>query len=194
MPRADSVFAVVPIKPFALAKSRLAGAVGPIQRAEIAQSLARRVLKAIAGAGVSALVVTSDPDARIIAAETGAEIVEERGGGGLNSALALGIETAEARGAGAVLLIHADLPHVTSADIRSALIRPGVSGVTLAPAADDGGTNALCLPLPTPVHPAYGEDSFNRHMNAAISAGCSVRVLRRTGLAVDVDRPGDLGA
>lgn len=188
------VAAIVPIKPFAEAKSRLSGALGPAQRSDIAERLAQRVLSALKASGIGTIVVTCDPRARILAVECGAVIVDEPERSGLNAAWNLGIEEAERLGLTSVLLLPADLPHIDSTDIMAALIRPGVDGVTIAPSLNSDGTNALCIPLPAPFRPAYGPGSFARHTRAALKIGAPLRVLRRQGLAIDADRPSDLGS
>lgn len=188
------IAAIVPIKPFAEAKSRLAEAFGPAQRSEIAERLARRVLSVLKTSKIESIVVTCDPRARILAAECGATIIDEPDRAGLNAAWELGIEEAERLGLDSVLLLPADLPHVEPTDIKAALIRPGVDGVTIAPSQDSDGTNALCIPLPAPFRPAYGPGSFQRHVRAALNLGVPLRVLRLQGLAIDADRPSDLGS
>ncbi|RIK07750.1 MAG: 2-phospho-L-lactate guanylyltransferase [Acidobacteria bacterium] len=186
--------AIVPIKPFAEAKSRLAEAFGPAQRSEIAERLARKVLSVLRTSELEAIVVTCDPRARILAAECGATIIDEPERSGLNAAWELGIEEAERLGMASALLLPADLPHVEPADIRTALRRPGADGVVIAPSQDSDGTNALCIPLPPPLRPAYGPGSCRRHVQAVLRAGAPLRVLRRPGLAIDADRPSDLGS
>lgn len=185
---------IIPIKPFAEAKSRLATTFGPAQRAEIAERLARRVLSTVKTAGLDAIVVTCDPQARILAAEAGALIVDEHMRAGLNAAWCLGIEEAARLGLEAVILLPADLPHVDASDLHAVLNRPGADGVVIAPSHDSDGTNAMCIPIPTPFAPSYGPRSFERHARAALRAGSALRVIRRQGLAIDADRPSDLGS
>lgn len=192
LPFGASGVVIVPIKPFDSAKTRMAGAIGPAQRAEIAERLARGVLGAVRNAGVPLMVVTTDSKVRIIAADFGAEIVDEPTVGGLNAAVDLGLETAAARGMATALILHADLPHIQASDVAAALIRPGPDGVTIAPSEDDEGTNAMSLPVPSPISLAYGAGSFPIHSKAVLDAGLALRVIRRTGLAIDADRPDDL--
>jgi 2-phospho-L-lactate guanylyltransferase len=64
--------------------------------------------------------------------------------------------------------------------------------VTICPAAEDGGTNALLLSPPTAIPFLYGPDSAARHKAAAEAAGVPVRVVNIAGFARDVDSPEDL--
>ena len=54
------------------------------------------------------------------------------------------------------------------------------------------GTNALVLSPPDAIEPAFGPDSFARHVAAAEAAQVPHRVEEVPGLALDVDTPGDL--
>lgn len=183
---------IIPIKPFSEAKTRLSGAFGPAQRAEIAQRLARRVLTAVRDARLGAIVVTADSSARISAVEFDAVLVNEELPAGLNAAWHLGIQEAESLGFASALLLPADLPLVKAADIRAAMRRPGIDGIVLSPSRDGDGTNALCIPLPSPIRLSYGPGSFARHVRSALDSGAGVRVIRRPGLVIDVDHPADL--
>ncbi|MEO8137784.1 MAG: hypothetical protein ABI831_27875, partial [Betaproteobacteria bacterium] len=65
-------------------------------------------------------------------------------------------------------------------------------GVTICPAAVDGGTNGLLLSPPTVIPFLYGPDSAKRHLAAAGSAGIPARLVEITAFARDVDSPDDV--
>ena len=94
-------------------------------------------------------------------------------------------------GARHLLVVPADLPTLSAGDLQ-ALLADHKSGVTICPAAEDGGTNALLLSPPTAIPFLYGPDSAARHRAAAEAAGLPVRVMNIPGFARDVDSPEDL--
>lgn len=189
---------VIPVKPLRIAKSRLAPRVTSHERQRLALSMARRVMGAAASTGVDLYVVTVDDEISRAAAEVSAHVVKdpddaiEYGPGSppaLNAAVAAGALAAMGGGAEGVLIVPADLPHLTSGDLVAAMNRPGREGMVIAPSIDGDGTNALSLPLPLPITLSFGRSSFQLHIHQAIERGIAVRVLRRKGLCHDVDTP-----
>jgi len=111
-------------------------------------------------------------------------------GGGLNAALGLACRYAADREARAVTVLPSDLPRVTTDDVKAlvASIGPGPGGV-IAPDQQEQGTNALALAPPAPDFFRFGPDSFQAHLEAAKARGMTMRILRRPGLAQDLDTP-----
>ena len=62
--------------------------------------------------------------------------------------------------------------------------------------AKDGGTNALLLRPPTVLHFAFATSrpSARFHLNHARKVGIEPAIVRRPGLARDIDTPDDLSA
>jgi 2-phospho-L-lactate guanylyltransferase len=54
------------------------------------------------------------------------------------------------------------------------------------------GTNALVLSPPTAIHPAFGEGSLARHLEAAREAGIPHAEEDISSLALDLDTPADM--
>jgi 2-phospho-L-lactate guanylyltransferase len=93
-----------------------------------------------------------------------------------------------------ILILPADLPFVTSAEIDR-LVRAGRrSGFAIAPDARDAGTNGLFLNLQSLFPFQFGEDSKRRHLAAAKRLGLRECVVRAPGLARDIDAPSDIAA
>jgi 2-phospho-L-lactate guanylyltransferase len=141
------------------------------------------------------LVVTPDAEAAGLAERKGAMVLREQRAHGLNAALRAGLARARAEGAARALILPADVPLATAAELRSLLeaaapLRRGQA--TLVPSRDADGTNALLLAPPDALQPAFGPGSFIRHLARAVASGLDIRVLRLPGLAADVDVPGDL--
>jgi 2-phospho-L-lactate guanylyltransferase len=184
-------WAIVPVKSFTQGKSRLAAILGSEQRTALNRRLFGRVLEA-AQSQFSAnriIVVTADAFLLALARGQGLHGLQDPGGG-LNAALALGSRHAFARDAKAVVVLSSDLPLVTGGDIAAltSALGHGPSCV-IAPDEQEQGTNALALAPPDADFFRFGADSFQAHLAAAHARGLPVRVLRRAGLAQDLDTP-----
>jgi 2-phospho-L-lactate guanylyltransferase len=66
------------------------------------------------------------------------------------------------------------------------------AGMAIAPDRHGTGTNGLFLHLPTGFLPSFGPGSLERHVAAATSLGCQPAIVRRMGLALDIDDHADL--
>lgn len=108
---------------------------------------------------------------------------------GLDAALA-------AAGAGlpdrtASLVVAADLPRLTGADVDAVLAVD--HEVVVAPSAG-GGTGGLLRRPHRRISTAYGADSAARHLALARAAGATHALVQRAGFLHDVDTAGDLTA
>jgi 2-phospho-L-lactate guanylyltransferase len=190
-----STVAVLPIKRFAHAKQRL----DLDDRAAVMREMAEGVLAALAASTVEVtLVVTGDPDARALAVEHGAEVVEEGELRGHSAAAALGVAEALRRGAGRALLVAGDCPLLTAAELDGLLVDHGgdgaAPGVVVLADRHGTGTNGLLLTPPDAIVPAFGPGSCERHASLAAAAGVPCVVDQRVAFAVDVDTVDDLAA
>jgi 2-phospho-L-lactate guanylyltransferase len=64
--------------------------------------------------------------------------------------------------------------------------------VTLSPSRDGQGTNAVVCSPPDLLPLRFGDDSFHAHLRGARALGIEPRIVRRPGLALDIDTPEDL--
>lgn len=114
-----SLYAVVPVKDLAGAKSRLGPALGPEGRAALTLTMMQNVLLALREAGVERTYVVS-PDREVLdAAETsGASPLLQRSRG-MNPALEEAREKAVADGATSLLVFPADLPLLRAPDVET---------------------------------------------------------------------------
>ena len=98
------------------------------------------------------------------------------------------------RGAAGLLILPADLPNLTVADIQALLELAGdrPHAIIIAPDATETGTNALLLRPPDLIQPSFGPDSYNRHCALARNAGVEPIIFRSPSLAYDIDLPSDL--
>jgi len=183
--RADAPVALlVPVKAFGRAKLRLAGVLGPSERADLARRMAAVVL---AAAGpLPAHVVCDDDEVASWAVSAGATVLW-RPGFGLDQAVADGVAALRDEGYRRVVVAHADLP--LARDLRTVA---AFAGVTIVPDRREDGTNVICVPADAGFTFAYGAGSFRRHAAEAVRLGLGLRVVRRQDLGFDVDLPGDL--
>lgn len=177
---------LVPVKAFHLAKVRLAPALSPERRQELARLMATHVVRSAGDLPVA--VVCDDVTVAQWAMSLDARVVWAPGRG-LNGAVEEGVRQLFALGAGDVVVAAGDLPLATDLGCVA-----GFPGVTLVPDRREDGTNVIGLGAGTPFTFAYGPGSFVRHLDQAHTIGCPVRVVRSSALAWDVDLPEDLAA
>ncbi|HEX4731231.1 MAG TPA: 2-phospho-L-lactate guanylyltransferase [Solirubrobacterales bacterium] len=188
--------AVVPVKRFALAKSRLASGVDPARKPELIAAMIADVLEAI-GAARSierTIVVSQEPTAVELAAAAGAELVDDFDDTGHNAAVLAGIARAEAAGARCVALLPGDCPLLDPRELDKMLTGVPDPYVAVIPDRHGTGTNALVLAPPNAIEPSFGEGSRERHVAAARAAGVPYGVEKLASLGLDLDTPADIVA
>lgn len=177
---------LIPVKAFAQAKLRLAPALSPSRRADLARAMATRVVESAAGLPVA--VVCDDPEVAAWAGALGARVIWEPGRG-LNGAVQHGVARLAADGARLVVVAAGDLP--LASDLRWVT---DFDGITIVPDRHRDGTNVICVPGTCGFRFSYGPASFERHVAEARRLGIRLRVVGDTPLAWDVDVPDDLVA
>ncbi len=189
-----NVWAMIPMKPFSQAKTRLSAVLTEPERAALAAAMLRQVLRVVVSQRrlCGTLVISRDADVLALAQSMGAAILHEPTQSGLNAALRMGAAALEQQGAAQVLMLPGDLPFITERDVMTLLDCAAPASVVIAPDAEHSGTNALLAPLPLPFHPQYGLNSFQRHVHSAREAGLSLHIVESDTLALDVDTLDDL--
>jgi 2-phospho-L-lactate guanylyltransferase len=175
---------LVPVKSFTQAKARLAPVLTPDVRLQLARWTADRVVAAAAPLPV--FVACDDEDVAAWAASRHATVLW-RPGMGLNAAVGSSIATMGAAGIEHVIVAHSDLPDPTRLD---AVVRSGAA--VIVPDIRDDGTNVIAVPTGCGFEPAYGAQSFHRHLAQLFELGVPVTVWRDARLALDIDTPADL--
>ena len=178
------VAVLVPVKAFAEAKLRLAPALDPAHRAELARAMATHVVNSATPLPVA--VVCDEAEVATWARDMGALVVWEPERG-LNRAVEAGVARLAADGAERVVVAHADLPQAG----RLAWVAR-FAGVTIVPDHRDNGTTVVCVPGRAGFTFSYGPGSFTRHGAEAHRLGLPLRVVREPSLSHDVDLPADL--
>lgn len=185
---------VVPLKPLALAKSRLAGAVGDALRPRLALAFAEdTVAAALACAAVGDVaVVTDDPVAGAALAALGARIVPDAPGAGLNAALEHGARAVRARRPrAAVAALNADLPALRPRELARALAAASAFSRAFLTDAAGIGTTLLCALPGAELRPAFGGPSRRRH---SASGAAEILSPGLDSVRRDVDTGADLAA
>lgn len=187
-----TITAIIPLKALGQAKGRLSGVLDAPERRALVAWMARRVIAACQACELitDVLVVAGDEAAAAIAAAASVRVVIENEPG-LDGALR--IAEAVTSGASATIVVAADLPAVTAADLAAVITaaRGHGTAVVIAP-TDDGGTGALLRRPPCVMGTAYGPASAARHAAMAREAGVDAVTVQRRGLASDVDTPEQL--
>jgi 2-phospho-L-lactate guanylyltransferase len=194
---APRLWAVLPVKDMGHAKQRLAGVLSAEERRGLLAAMLEDVLSALARcddlAGI--LLVTRDPQARALADRYGARVLLEPENRGHSAASSFGAATLAEEGAVGMVQVPADLPLLTARDIGAVLrAHAEAPAVTIAPSRDELGSNAVACSPPDVLPLRFGDDSFFPHLGRARALGIEPRIVKRSGLALDVDTPADLAA
>jgi 2-phospho-L-lactate guanylyltransferase len=208
--------AILPVKRFAAAKSRLGASVAEELRARLARAMVADVLQALAESSAieRTIVVTCEPSLPETASEHGALVIADSAEDGQSAAVLLGIERAREDDFERVLCIPGDCPALDAAeldallaaadarygadaDARSRADAPAESAhaeVTIIPDRHGSGTNGLLLTPPGAIAPSFGPDSRARHEALARAAGARCLLANPASLLLDIDTGADLAA
>ena len=202
MSHPPGLWVTIPVKPLAEGKSRLASTLTGQERQALTRQMIQKTLAVVLSvpglAGV--IVVSRDEEILALAEEVGAlalaeKLVEQRNGAtsgdkewGLNQAVVQAAAFSLHEKGDALLFLPTDLPLLRAEEIQM-LVKAWdrrENCVVIAP-SHDGGTNALLLAPPDAIAPAFGVESFARHIRLAEEKGLSVAIVESEGLAWDVD-------
>jgi 2-phospho-L-lactate guanylyltransferase len=189
-----TLWTIIPVKPFAQAKSRLSPILSDKGRSVLAEWLFEHVLREalIFAAGRPVLVVSAEPHILDKAREFGAMGLTETDPHDLNCALAQAADHAGISGASALLTLASDLPFLDAEDLRALEQAGGLcAGFAIAPDHAGTGTNATLLPPDQRIPYRFGANSFRYHAESMAAAGHSPAVVTRAGIASDLDTPED---
>lgn len=188
------IYVIIPVKPLARAKSRLARALKAPTRAALVRSIFSRTLDVIAQVKrIDGVIVVSRDLTILELARQRSAITLMESDSGLNSALTQAAHWAAQHNARAAIVIPVDLPLIASADLDAVIDRAAEERcLVIAPDRHEDGTNVLLVRPPDAIHFAYGASSFNIHRAQAIERGLIVHEYRSPTTAFDIDVPDDL--
>lgn len=177
----------IPVKPFDIAKRRLASVVPPHIRGALSRALAEHTVEVVARTDAIPLVLSADDGVTAWAEGRGTDVLTDEGSS-LDRA-AHGAVTWAAERSSPWAILHADLPLLQPIDLELVIDHLAAGRHVLAPSSD-GGTSLIGGH--DRVRFAFGPASFHRHL--ARVAAVSPAVVHRSGLALDLDEPADLAA
>ena len=181
---------LIPAKSFTQAKGRLAGVLDEAERAALSEALLARTVRIARAAfpGQPVVVVATDETVAQVALDAGASRAITPAATGLNPQLAEA--AAQVPADHDLLVLHADLPLLTMADLTALAATPGP--VVIAPDHRGEGTNALLLRGSDRFF-AFGAGSCARHRAEAAARGLTPALFAspQHGLAHDLDDADD---
>jgi 2-phospho-L-lactate guanylyltransferase len=193
--------AILPVKRFAAAKSRLGASVEDTLRERLARAMVTDVLSALARTAAieRTIVVTCEESLRGAADAHSALMIEDTEERGQSAAVELGIRRALADGAERVLCVPGDCPALDPAELDALLAADLLDErttpqIVIVPDRHGSGTNGLLLAPPQAISPSFGPDSCERHRTLARAAGVAYRLERPPSLLLDIDTGADLAA
>ncbi|MFH8992445.1 2-phospho-L-lactate guanylyltransferase [Streptomyces sp. NPDC017940] len=186
---------VIPLKPLARAKSRLAAAAGDGLRPALALAFAQdTVAAAVACPSVrDVVVVTDDARAGRELVALGARVVPDTPADGLNAALAhAALQVRAARPEAAVAALNADLPALRPAELARVLDAAKHFTRAFLPDAAGIGTTLLTAVPGTELRPQFGGASRARHRNSGARELGAAEAGAAPSVRQDVDTGDDL--
>jgi len=190
---AERVWTVIAVNARARCKTRLDAALGRTRRGQLARRMLGHVLKVARSVPAIDTVLVVSPERDSIPSDV---IVLRDPGVDLNAAFEAGRRAALAAGAHGLLVLPADLPLLSGADLEQLLDAGRRAGVAIAPDRNGSGTNGLYLSLHSGagMRFAFGPDSRENHEFAARACGLFAQTVVTRGLQADIDTPADYEA
>ncbi|HEX6281970.1 MAG TPA: 2-phospho-L-lactate guanylyltransferase [Nitrososphaera sp.] len=188
-------FAIVPVKRFENAKTRLSTMLDKDDRIRLSYLMLEDTLKILSGVSslTQLLIVSADKRAEEIATKHGANFLFEEKEKGVNSAVALADIYCMKEAADATIVIPHDLPLLVAIDVSRAceLAENESRCIVICPSLRYDGTNMLLRKPPSVIATFYDTDSYNMHVKAAIKLGIPVKHLLSKTVMYDIDTPED---
>lgn len=187
----SGIWILIPAKGFALGKSRLSPVLDARQREKFGRTCFVHVVRTARRVVPGRQVVVASRDATVLglARRLGVRTLRESGQG-LNQALSEARDFALQRGAGAILVMHADLPAIEVSDIRTLTrVLARRQGMVIAPDTARDGSNALGVRAAGKIRFHFGVGSFAKHCAEARTRRLSLRVKHHANLGLDIDTP-----
>jgi len=185
--------ALIPVKSLTTAKSRLASTFNQLQRERLVLDMLHHILCVLLDSGLfeKVSVVSSDEKVLKRAYVWGAQAVVEEYHDHNQALHAAALKEIE-KGATTLLTISADLPLLTTHEIRHFFEQSLQHDVFLAPSRDGTGTNAIIVHPPLAVPYVFGPGSLQKFVQAARQMRLSYAMYHSIGLALDIDTIDDL--
>jgi 2-phospho-L-lactate guanylyltransferase len=186
-----NTFAIVPVKSFENAKSRLGAVLDTHERNQLSALLVKKTICVLKNTSNidKILLVSPDPRVEKIACRYGATFLREDSDSGVNSAVNKADDFCIASGAEATLVLPIDLPLMIPEDIdiicKSALSDSHC--MILCPSYKFDGSNVLLRKPCDIISTSYDANSYPMHVLAAIRKNIKIRVFFLNRLMIDID-------
>jgi 2-phospho-L-lactate guanylyltransferase len=188
-----SVYAVVAVKGSDTSKKRLSPVLNPQERTQLTLAMLEDVLNALQASTINkTVIVSNDCTLGDFAGKFSAQHLIQKTIG-LNPAVEEATEWCVQQGAEAVLMLPADIPLLSSADVDKIVeLGNGNPRTVVLSRSYDGGTNALFQSPPNLIHASFGPRSFSKHVKEARRRKVCLKLHYSIGVATDIDSVEDL--
>lgn len=189
-----SLWAIVPVKPLRRGKSRLSEILSEDERSRLNHFLFTHTIDILLQVEsiTEILVVSRDSDVLTAARDKGVRTVTENGTPELNNALRRASLFSNVFSNEGVLIVPADLPMLTAADVTDFIgQRTAAPVMVISPDRRRLGTNMLLVDPADLISFSFGTDSFERHCTLARQKGAEVVVYENPRISLDLDVPED---
>ncbi|MDX9718183.1 MAG: 2-phospho-L-lactate guanylyltransferase [Thauera sp.] len=184
-----SCWALLALKPPQMGKSRLCGRLTPPQREHLILTMFEHVLASLTNASEIDRIAVVTPVPEMLPRQV---LALRDCGTGLNQALDDGRKALLTHGATELLVLHADLPWLSPAEVDRFVRHGRKTGLALASDHHGSGTNAIFLSRLDGFDFHFGAHSFKHHLAEARTRGLEPIINAPRGFAVDIDEPADL--
>jgi 2-phospho-L-lactate guanylyltransferase len=190
------VFAIVPVKSFENAKTRLGTLLSTAERVKLSGMLLKRtiyILKKTPGIQ-KILLVSSDNRTKKIALRYGVTFLEEDKESGVNSAINLADKFCVTTCADASLILPIDLPLILPEDINIVCksVLDDDNCIVLCPSYKFDGSNVLLRKPCNIIGTSYDANSYLMHVLGGIRNNVKTKVLFVSRLMIDIDTVRDI--
>ena len=188
-------FAIVPVKRFENAKTRLSSILDMEDRIRLSSLMLEDTVKTLSSVPslIQVVIVSADKRAEELATKHGINFLHEEKEKGVNSAIALADSYCIREAADATVVIPQDLPLLDAIELSRAceLAENENTCIVICPSLRYDGTNMLLRKPPSVIATFYDSDSYNMHLKAAIKHGIPVKRLFSASVMFDIDTPED---
>jgi 2-phospho-L-lactate/phosphoenolpyruvate guanylyltransferase len=185
---------LIPVKSLTTAKQRLAAALNPWQRSQLAEAMLRDVMAAASGVRnrLDVALVTGDARAQHLARKLGFDVIEDTRNESETAAIEMATAWCEQRGYDTTVVVPGDIPLITSEELHRVLDAAPTAGAVFVPAYDRRGSNCILRRPGSLIPLRFGNDSFLPHCEALRNTGRKLVVLEMPGIGLDIDNPHEL--
>jgi 2-phospho-L-lactate/phosphoenolpyruvate guanylyltransferase len=188
-------FAILPVKRFENAKTRLSSILDMDDRILLSSLMLEDTVKILSSVRslTQVVIVSADRRAEEMATKHGVTFLREEKEKGVNSAVAMADLYSIREAAEATMVIPQDLPLLDPIEVSKAcqLAENESRCIVICPSLRYDGTNMLLRKPPSVIATFYDNDSYNMHVKAALKLGIPVKGLFSKSVMYDIDTPED---